>query len=553
MSRFGTMRMPVQSLTEFLDGLASSQLLENHQIEEVLRRPETPAGDLSAVGRFLQDRGWLTRFQVQQIRAGRATTLTFGGYRILEQLEDSPAGQWFRAYHPALQRVVLLGWLRSDWLQPADNLPNYLKRAQAASLVSHSNLVNILDAGVMNDTPFIVQDDIDGADLGYFVAEMGPLPTPLACEYIAQAASALAVAHEKGVVHGDLQPARLILAPVLRSPSGRRPGEMAVRPAPSARAHIKGMGLTPLRPAVGTLTLADAERFGTVDYLAPERITSGELTAAADLFSLGACFYFLLGGRPPFGAGHTVNTLRQIRQGQFAPIESLRPDLPAAVPDLIRRLLSQNPNDRPGAAEVVRALIPFGLRVKPTPPTSPIPLGSETSTPPVPVPLASETATRPSSPPVIFQQDQSADAVPTPRPLQPMIEPLSDHHGANGHPPGEVVPGALWGTEEPHDPFAQHPDDLPPSSGVMRRRAAKQQPHSNRWVWIAVGAVLHLTAALLLIGWFLGWFSGTRSPDPGTADPEQQSTPKKKKRTGAAPMQFNWAQLDIRGADTTTA
>jgi len=544
--------MPVHSLTEFLDGLASSQLLENHQIEEVLRRPETPAGDLSAVGRFLQDRGWLTRFQVQEIRAGRATSLTFGGYRILEQLEDSPAGQWFRAYHPALQRVVLLGWLRSDWLQPADNLPNYLKRAQAASLVSHSNLVNILDAGVMNDTPFIVQDDTDGADLGHFVAEMGPLPTPLACEYIAQAASALAVAHERGVVHGDLQPGRLILAPVLRSPSGSRPGKIVVRPAPNARVHIKGMGLTPLRSPVGALTLADAESFGTVDYLAPERITSGDLTAAADLFSLGGCFYFLLGGRPPFGSGQTVNTLRQIHQGQFAPIESLRPDLPAAVPDLIRRLLSQNPNDRPAAAEIVRALIPFGLRVKPTPPSASVPLGSETSTPPVPVPLASETMTRPNAPPPTIQQDENADAVPI-RPLQPMIEPLSDRHGPNGQPGAEVVPGALWGTEEQNHPFAQHPDDLPPSSGVLRRRAAKQQPQSNRWVWIVVGAVLHLTAALLLVGWFLGWFSSSPSSDPGTAEPEQHSTPKKKKRTGMAPLQFNWAQLDLRGADTTTA
>jgi eukaryotic-like serine/threonine-protein kinase len=545
--------MPVHSFTEFLEGLASSQLLENHQIEEVLRRPETPAADLSAVGRFLQDRGWLTRFQVQEIRAGRATSLTFGGYRILEQLETSPAGQWFRAYHPALQRVVLLGWLRSDWLQPADNLPSYLKRAQAASLVSHTNLVNILDAGVMNDTPFIVQDDVDGADLGYFVAAMGPLPTPLACEYIAQAASALAVAHEKGVAHGDLQPVRLILAPVLRSPSESRPGEIVVRPAPTARVHVKGMGLTPLRPPVGELTLADAERLGAVDYLAPERITNGELTTAGDLFSLGGCFYFLLGGRPPFGGGHTVNTLLQIRQGTFAPIESLRPDLPAAVADLVRRLLSQNPNDRPGAAEVVRALIPFGLRVKPTPPSPLAPLASETSTRPVPVPLASETMTRPSAPPAMLQQDQNADAVPTTRPLQPMIEPLSDHHGPNSHPAGEVVPGALWGTEEQHDPFAQHPDDLPPSSGVMRRRAAKRETASNKWVWIAVGAVLHLTAALLLIGWFLGWFSSSPSSDPGTAEPEQHSTPKKKKRTGAAPMQFNWAQLDIHGADTTSA
>src|SRR5204863_5220684 len=104
-------------------------------------------------------------------------------------------------------------------------------------------------------------------------------------------------AHDQGVVHGDVSPHTLVLAPVKRL--GEANGDVSIRPRPGATVKLTELGLAPRRPAVGEMTYGQSDRMGPVAFLPPERLTSGERTPAGDLYGLGATLYYLLTTRPP--------------------------------------------------------------------------------------------------------------------------------------------------------------------------------------------------------------------------------------------------------------
>jgi serine/threonine protein kinase len=441
--------MSTELMLRFLEGLHASRLLDHHRIEELLRRPEPPQGDMDGVARFLEGNGWLTRFQIEEIREGRGTALTFAGYRLLERLPDYPSGPAFRAFHPALQKSVVLRWLNREWLEPSDNLGAYIERVQAAVLLAQPNVMSTLDAGIADDRPFIVHELVDGADLTMLVREMGALPVMLACEYSRQTALALQTGAERGIFHGDLSPARLILTPIVRKPGMNGTSQMTIRPAPGACVKVAELGLIPIRPPL------QSEVLGEYAFAAPERLPQPARDAKADLWSLGASLYFMLSGRPPFQATSTADALQQLQSSEPLRIDRLRIDLPAPLADFVHRLLSRDPGQRPSSAgDVAQFLVPFcqygTARVA-------RPFASAA------VPLASETGTIPNAKPVPHSSDKLSLAEPLPY-VEPLPAGTSDSRVYS--PPSNISGPLPLPDEQHHELFAdQHGFDsrpLPP-------------------------------------------------------------------------------------------
>ena len=133
----------------------------------------------------------------------------------------------------------------------------------------------------------------------------------------------------------------------------------SIRPRPGATIKLTELGLTPRRPPVEQMTYGHSDRLGSMAYAPPERLTSGERTAAGDMYGLGATLYFLLTTRPPHTGDSRLTVMLNLQQTEPEPIETLKSDLPLAVTDLVRRLLSREPSNRPRAAEVEEALIPY--------------------------------------------------------------------------------------------------------------------------------------------------------------------------------------------------
>ncbi len=467
--------MAIETMSEFFDGLRSSRLLEAERIEELLQRPE-PQGDLDGFSQFLETQGWLTRFQIDEIRHGRGQELQFAGYRLLEKMPDRPCGREFKAHHPTRPEAVVVRLVNADWLRPADDVAGYIERARAMSQLSQPNLVNVVDAGLAGDTPFVVYEYVDGAALGALVNEMGPLPVELACDYIRQSALALQTAHERGIFHGDFSPARMLLAPVVRkAESNGSARAVSTRPAPGASIKVEETGLIPRRPPANETSTNSPNLLGSVDYLAPERFVSAELTAKGDLYSLGASLYFLLVGRPPFATDSSVDSLLQLQQGMPARVDTLRKDVTSALGDLIHRLLAKDPAARPSSVvSLVQYLQPF----------------ADLDDPPAPArlhvanPMANDAEL-----PVAEVVDE------------PTIEPFA--HGTSESlvfSPLRTT-GELNGEHEHHDMFADHAVGNHAEADRPRKKKI-EVPAKRRWGLIILAIAMHVIPIGIAILYF---------------------------------------------------
>ena len=499
----------------------------------------------------------MTRFQVDEVYEGRGAALLFGTYRQLEKISESYQGATFKSYHPALQKPVALTILKPEWLLPLDSTDTYIPRVQHASTVNHPHLVSILDAGVINGIPFIVEEFCDGTDLNYFINEMGAVPANLGIDFIRQAALGLQAAHEKGVIHGELHPGSLILSPVTRSPvSNGSPGHFQVRPAPGASIKVQGIGCTPIRPALSELTLKQSPLLSRIDFIAPERVTREQGDIRSDIYSLGACLYFLLAARAPFKSANEVEAMWNLQFGRIMPIGEMRTDVPWYIANLIHGMLSRDPNQRPQSLAQVLATIQGT-----TPPVS---------TPKVPSPpvlVASETMSFPSALPQIIQQTNQNPAqtipdsfgaalarvmAPPPPPAMqmptfpppaavplPIFEPLPSAIGRAhfGSPPPiqdlsnlEAPPRNHYEAPQEihHDPFAHSGHDAFDSEPSRPR--PKKAKKSIAAIWIVIGLMLHVGAILLLVGFFMGWFDKPSSLVPEGKEIKQPQNPTKKKK-----------------------
>jgi serine/threonine-protein kinase len=180
-----------------------------------------------------------------------------------------------------------------------------------------------------------VLEYVDGRDLAKELRRLGRLEHARVAELGAQAAAALAHAHERGLVHRDVKPQNLLLA---------RDGTLKVSDFGIARV-VDGTQLT----QVGTV-------LGTAAYLAPEQAAGEEVTAAADVYALGAVLYELLTGKAPYDASTVAELVRRRAEGEPPPPSALVPDVPVELDSLVLACLRETPDERPSAGEVERVL-----------------------------------------------------------------------------------------------------------------------------------------------------------------------------------------------------
>ncbi len=190
------------------------------------------------------------------------------------------------------------------------------------------------------DAPYIVMELLQGETLAQRVRRVGPLPVATAVDYVIQAANALALLHEGGVVHRDVKPSNLFLA---RDSEGKE------------RVKLLDFGVAAFRRSVSESSItAGKAMIGTPRYMAPEQVRpTGAVDARADVWALGVTLYELLAGRPPFDAESVLTVLKQIERKAPAPLRSRR----SAVPPEARGAGARLPGEitRSPARECARA------------------------------------------------------------------------------------------------------------------------------------------------------------------------------------------------------
>ncbi len=336
------MAAPTQA--SFLDLALKSRLVTDAQVN-ALFPDEADRQNPQAVADGLVKAGLLTRYQAQMIQAGKHRGFFLGPYKILKPLGQGGMGTVFLAEHTSLSRKVAVKVLPPDKAKDKLTLERFNREARAAAALDHPNIVRLHDISQGNGVHFLVMEYVEGTDLQSLMGQTGPLHYAQAAQYVAQAAAGLHHAHEKGFIHRDVKPANLMLTKV------------------GGGIKILDMGLarsfTDSKDAL-TANLAEGDIAGTVDYLSPEQAMNQPLDERSDIYSLGATFYSLVAGHPPF-KGTTAQKLMQ-HQLKEPPSVSLKLSgrVPQALSDVISKMMAKKPSERfQSAADVVDALGPW--------------------------------------------------------------------------------------------------------------------------------------------------------------------------------------------------
>jgi len=324
------------STAELLDMVRGSDLVEPARLDAFLEQaklnaalPEAP----KEFARLLIHEGLLTAFQAFQLLKGRWRGFTIAKYRILDWLGSGGMGQVYLAEHCVLHRLAALKVLPLDLASDPWFLENFYKEARTVAALDHPNIVRAYDIDQAGNLHFLVMEYVDGANFQHIVRPDSPLDFTRASHYISQAAAGLQHAHELGLVHRDIKPGNLLLS---------RQGIV----------KILDMGLAFFARRAqqgGGASNGHAKRVvGTDDYLAPEQVVdSDNVDIRADIYGLGATFYFMLTGQPPFGEvslAHHKLIWHLTRRPK--PVRERRPEVPEALSAALDRMLAKNPWER---------------------------------------------------------------------------------------------------------------------------------------------------------------------------------------------------------------
>jgi serine/threonine protein kinase len=333
---------------EFLDLVRRSQVVDEARLTAHLDRLRA-AGELPAVPPSLATQlvraGVLTVFQAEQFLQGKWRRFTIGKYKVLERIGSGGMGTVYLCEHLTMRLRVAVKILPADSARDRSALERFYREARALAALDHPNVVRGFDIDQDENLHFLVMDYIDGSSLKEIVKRAGALPVLRAAHYIRQAALGLQHAHDTArLVHRDVEPGNIMVD---------RSGVVKVVDFGLARFCVDEEEI-PRGIDGGTV-------LGTANYLAPEQaLDSHSVDIRADVYSLGATFYFCLVGHPPFPGGTTAKKLIAHQTQQPRPIRDLRPGVPDEIIAIVDRMMARDRSQRyQTLQEVADALAPW--------------------------------------------------------------------------------------------------------------------------------------------------------------------------------------------------
>jgi hypothetical protein len=274
-----------------------------------------------------------------------------GPYRVLGVLGSGGMGVVFRAEDLLLKRPVALKVIKSR-PDSASARARFLREAQSAAALAHDHVVTVYQVGEDRGVLFLAMPLLEGETLHDRLEREGRLPVGEVLRLGREMAEGLAAAHAKALIHRDIKPANVWLESRPGGPGAGEPGASATGARTAGRAKLLDFGLARAVSDAGQLTREGAV-LGTPAYMAPEQARGEVVGTRADLFSLGCVLYRMATGQPAFQAPDSVSLLVAVATEEPAPPRQVNPAVPAALTDLVVRLLAKRPEDRPPSARAV--------------------------------------------------------------------------------------------------------------------------------------------------------------------------------------------------------
>jgi tRNA A-37 threonylcarbamoyl transferase component Bud32 len=271
------------------------------------------------------------------------------GYEILAEVGRGGMGVVYKARQLRPERIVALKMLLAGRHAEPNDRTRFLREADAVAQLQHPNIVPLYEAGQHGDLPYFTLEFVSGGSLANLL-QGKPLPPRDAARLVEQLARGMQYAHERGIIHRDLKPSNILLSEVSGGAvSGKDPTHHS--PLTTHQPKITDFGLAKKIADSAALTATGAV-FGTPPYMAPEqaRGAAKQVSAAADVYALGAILYECLTGRPPFQGPTSTDTLLQVLQDEPVPPSRLQRSMPRDVETICLKCLEKAPNRRYGSA-----------------------------------------------------------------------------------------------------------------------------------------------------------------------------------------------------------
>ena len=272
--------------------------------------------------------------------------MDFGDYELLEEIGRGGQGVVYRARQKSLNRTVALKVIGLGQWSSTPHLRRFRRDAEAAASLEHPQIVPIYEIGERDGSCYFSMKFVEGGQLDE-VVKREPMSTQRAAELLVKIARTVQFAHEHGILHRDIKPGNILLD---------RHGEP----------HLTDFGLARLIEQESTVTNS-LDVLGTPSYMAPEQAAgrAKELTAAVDVYSLGAVFYQMLTGEPPFAGGTTYETIRMVLESEPRNPRVRNPKVDVDLATICLKCLEKDPPRRYATALALAEDLERWLRHEP--------------------------------------------------------------------------------------------------------------------------------------------------------------------------------------------
>jgi serine/threonine-protein kinase len=248
-------------------------------------------------------------------------------YTLVERLGKGAMGMVYKARHEMLERDAAIKLLAPQYIDDKEFVARFLREARAAAHLNHPNIVSVYDAGVDNDTYYLVMEYVDGKDLEHMLKERGVFPEVEMLRYGLAAAQALAYAHKHNIIHRDIKPENLMLT---------REGVL----------KVADLGLAKATNEQNASVTMEGILVGTPHYISPEQIRGEEADGRSDIYSLGATLFNLVTGRPPFTGSSSGEILSKHLSDPLPFPKQLNPKLSEVFCQVFFKMMFKDRNDR---------------------------------------------------------------------------------------------------------------------------------------------------------------------------------------------------------------
>ena len=261
-------------------------------------------------------------------------------YRIIKELAAGGDGVVFEALDERAERKVAMKFLRPELARERRQVKRFQNEARTAASIRHPNVVSVHKYGVHNKVPFIIMEHVDGETLREKIRRDGAMDEVNAVDYLFQATIGLAAAAQAGHVHRDIKPSNIMV---------NKNGRIKITDFGLARSAEYGDALTQPNYIVGT-----------PNFISPEQATQGEVDFRADMYALGATFYYVLTGKLPFPEAMTVTEAIHAHAFEMPkPIKEICPHLSNRLCRIVTKLLAKDPEERYDSYETLLANIEY--------------------------------------------------------------------------------------------------------------------------------------------------------------------------------------------------